>query len=219
VALSTCLRTDYNDHVLAAQFLFHTRWYLLPFAPVAVWLVSLHLRARWRWPQPLLWGATAAICLAVLACRLTASPCGWWQVIHAQGVAFEPDEWLALAYLREHTPADAIVMTDHYLQYNFAISGLTGRAAYYVAYAGDPAVNCNQGDDRAGTISRLWSCTDDATFRGVLLPTPVNYLIEFADHPLCVRPPDCLTPVWAGPAGQVRIWSVKRPSSGNRGSQ
>jgi hypothetical protein len=196
----------------ALNFLGHTRWYLLPFAPAALWIIGRYLQMRWS--RPLLYGVSATLCIAVLACRLAAPPCGWWEVLRNFRVVFEPEEWQALSYLREHTPPEAVIMTDHYLnKYIFVISGVTGRAAYIEA-AGLPvdaqAARSDQEGDRGATVRLLWSCSDEDTFRTILLRTPVDYLLEFGEHPLLVHPQSCLNLLWEGATGGTRIWSVTR---------
>src|SRR5262249_53313860 len=110
IVLGILFRSEYYRDWFTAlpsvHFFANSRWFLLPFAPVCLWLISRRF-VVWL-PRSLVHGIAALLCLTVLAGRFAAPPCGWWEMlVQTSRIVFEQDEWLALAYLREHTPAQA----------------------------------------------------------------------------------------------------------------
>jgi len=220
LATSICfamfLSSDYDKYSIGGQLPLHTRWYLFPFAGVALWKVWRFLQKRFSWPASI---GTCLACLVVVAgfwYRLAGPIAPLAKFIQQSSVRITADEWLAFIYLKTHTPPDSIVLTnrswdDRSFLLLFVLSGLAGRAAYLES-PGNPidwqALQLNPSDDRLALMTALRSSTSDEQFSTLLRSTPITHLLEFEDHPWPAHPPDCLTRIWESPQQKAVIWKV-----------
>ena len=213
IGFAIILASDYDSYSLGGQFPFHTRWYLFPFAGVALWRTGRFLQKRFSWPAAV-WTSLALIVLVSGLLYRIAGPVSGLRFCHEYGVVIKADEWPGLVYLRERTPPDSVVLTNRsWSSLYFFISGLTGRAAYCDIM--DPEVERFWLDgiaryDRANVTNALWSATSDDQFSTLIRSTPITHILEFQDHPLPVHPPGCLTRLWENPERTVIIWRVTR---------
>jgi hypothetical protein len=212
IALAVVVKTDYDNYSLGGQLLLHTRWYLFPLHPFALWLVYRALRRRGLPTAVLAVGAGAAA-LVLLAVRFGSPPSPWWTVMMPQHQAtLTQDEWLTLRCLHDRAPAVAVILTNRDVdKYRFVLSGMSGRAAY-LEMAGNPvdgwAQKLNPRDDRLQRIRDLWSLTDPGRFQQLLRETPADLLLEYADAPLRVEGRPGLTRLWESPHRQVTVWRI-----------
>ncbi len=103
----------------------------------------------------------------------------------------------ALAYLHDYTPPDSIVASTTILNPSTSIySGVGGRACY-VEYFDAPGFGSTSGrghdkDEGRRRLLRIWNARSETEMRQALDETPINYLVEYPEHPLWMRPPGCL---------------------------
>jgi hypothetical protein len=132
------------------------------------------------------------------------------RLIASQTLVLPRNDWLSIQYLRKHTPATAVILSNHHLEPNACVyPGLAGRAAY-LAYVHSttelyPKADPNAPHSRPETIDLLWRARDPARFASLLASTGATHLIEFSDRPLKIHPRACLRPVWGSPDGAVRV--------------
>ncbi len=184
-------------------------------------LVLAALLRRWRLdaPRVVLWSV------------LLASAAASWVVLDrppfvppGAGILMRPDEQCALAFLREATPFDAVVASDRTdslpelrgsrkrLNHQAVIAGFAGRRSV-IEYHGKDA---DPGQNRQRALRRLFSTGDLAEARGILDRFGVDYLLEYAGHPLRF-PTQELELIFA--SGGMRIYSRRagpRPGSAFR---
>ena len=214
IGFAIILASDYDRYSLGGQFPLHTRWYLFPFAGVALWRIGRFLQKRFSWPGAV-WTSLASIVLVAGLLYRTAGPASPLTLFNRQTrLAIKAEEWPAFVYLREHTPPDSVVLTNKsWGAYQFVVSGLAGRAAYQ-ELPGNPvdkqALKLNARDDRVAITKALWSAASDAQFSSLLRSTPITHILEFQDHPWPVHPPDCLTRLWENREHTLIIWQVAR---------
>jgi len=215
IGFAIILASDYDRYSLGGQFPLHTRWYLFPFAGVALWRIGRFLQKRLSWPGAV-WTSLASIVLVAGLLYRTAGPASPVTLFNRQmRFAIKAEEWPAFVYLREHTPPDSVILTNKSwgAYQGFVVSGLTGRAAYQEA-PGNPvdkhALKLNPRDDRVAITKALWSAGSDAQFSSLLRSTPITHILEFQDHPWPVHPPDCVTRLWENQEHTLIIWQVAR---------
>ena len=206
-----------NDTSFGEVILPHTRWYLFPFAGVALWRVGQFFDKRFHLPAVAWISLASAALVAGLLYRIGGPPSPLTLLCRQGIVAIKAQEWPAFVYLREHTPPDSVILTNRYWNtYNFVVSGLTGRAAYLEAHGNNPveelALRLNPRDDRAAIIKALWSAGSDDWFCSLLRSTPITHVLEFANDPLPAHPPSCLTRLWENQEHTVIVWQVIRTS-------
>src|SRR6266496_4119026 len=157
IGLGLVLKADYDSASLGVVIMLHTRWYLFPFAGVALWRVGQFFDKRFHLP-PVAWISLASAALvAGLLYRIGGPPSPLTLLDRQLRFEIKAQEWPAFVYLREHTPPDSVILTNRYWNtYNFVVSGLTGRAAYLEAHENSPvdelALRLNPRDDREAII-------------------------------------------------------------------
>jgi len=214
ICLAIFLTTDYDRYSVGGQFPFHTRWYLFPFAGVALWKIGRFLQKRFSWPAAV-WTSLVLIVLAAgLLYRIAGPASLLTRLGRESGVTVKAEEWPAFVYLREHTPPDSVILTNRSWGVSrFVVSGLAGRAAY-LELPGNPidkqALKLNPPDDRVAITKALWSAASDAQFSSLIRSTPITHILEFQDHPWPVHPPDCLIRLWENREQTLIIWQVVR---------
>jgi hypothetical protein len=214
IGFAIILASDYDSFSVGGQFPFHTRWYLFPFAGVALWRIGRFLQKRFSWPAAV-WTSLASIVLAGgLLYRIAGPASALTRFTRENSVAIKAEEWSAFVYLREHTPPDSVILTNRsWGVWRFVVSGLAGRAAY-LELSGNPvdkqALKLNPRDDRVAITKALWSAASDDQFSSLLRSTPITHILEFQDHPWPVHPPDCLTRLWQNREHTLIIWQVAR---------
>jgi hypothetical protein len=214
IGFAVILATEYDRYSVGGQFAYHTRWYLFPFAGVALWRIGRFLQKRFSWPAAV-WTSLVSIVLVAGLLYRTAGPASPLTLFNRQmRLAIKAEEWPAFVYLREHTPPDSVILTNKsWGAYQFVISGLAGRAAYQESpgnLVDKQALKLNPRDDRVAITKALWSAAGDAQFCSLLRSTPITHILEFQDHPWPVHPPDCLTRLWENPEHTLIIWQVAR---------
>ncbi len=211
IILAIVITTPYDNYSVGGQLVLHTRWYLYFLGPVAIWLVYRFLRDRARWPAGL---AAASLTIAALVAVFAVTPLSirWFVRMPPPGVfTLSEDEWLAVHYIHDHTPAEAVVLTNRFLDNQIALSGLTGRASY-LDYTPNPIdqwlCRLDPADNRQQRITDLWTTSDLLLFRERLGQTGATVLLEYADRPLLVHRPPSLVRLWSSPRGRVTVWGV-----------
>ena len=220
IGLAIILASDYDPYSVGGQFPYHTRWYLFPFAGVALWRISRFLQKRFCWPAAV-WTSLASIVLVAGLLYRTAGPASPLTLFNRQmRLVIKAEDWPAFVYLREHTSPDSVILTNKsWGAYEFVISGFAGRAAYQESpgnLVDKQALKLNPRDDRVALTKALWSA-GDAQFCSLLRSTPITHILEFQDHPWPVHPPDCLMRLWENREHTVIIWQVARNASAVQG--
>jgi hypothetical protein len=175
---------------------------------VANVLVLAALLRRWRLDAPriVLWSVLPASAVAAWAV-LDRPPF----VPARTGILIRPDEQCALAFLREQTPFDAVVASDRTdslpelretrkrFNHQAVVSGFAGRRAVLEYYAKETDAEHN----RQRALRRLFSTGDPVEARQILEQLDVDYVLEYAGHPL--RFSSDLIPVFAH--GTTRVYA------------
>jgi hypothetical protein len=214
IGFAIVLASDYDRYSLGLQLPLLTRWYLFPFAGVALWTIGRFHQKRLSWPAAA-WTSLVSIALVAGLLNRTIGSASPLTLLNRQmRVVIKAEEWPAFVYLRERTPPDSIILTNKsWGTYQFVVSGLAGRAAYLEA-PGTPvdkqALKLNPRDDRVAIAKALSSAASDAQFCSLLRSTPITHILEFQDHPYPVHPPVCLTRLWENPEHTLIIWQVAR---------
>jgi hypothetical protein len=214
IGFAIILASDYDSYSVGGQFPFHTRWYLFPFAGVALWRLGQFFDRRFHLPSVAWIFLASAAIIAGLLYRIAGPPSPLTLLGHRWGVAIKAEEWPAFVYLREHAPPDSVILTNQYWSdYNFVVSGLTGRAAY-LEFPGNPvdkqALKLNPRDDRVAITKALWSAARDDRFCSLLRSTPITHVLQFANASWPAYSPSCLNRLWENPEHTVIIWRVTR---------
>ena len=214
IGLGIVLQADYEPS-LGEILPLHTRWYLFPFAGVALWRFGQFFDKRFHLP-PVAWISLASAALvAGLLYRIGGPPSPLILVDRLFRFEIKAEEWPAFVYLREHTPPDSVILTNRYWNAYNVVSGLTGRAVY-LEVPGNPvdqlALRLNPRDDREAITKALWSAGSDDWFCSLLRSTPITHVLEFANDPWPTHPPSCLTRLWENPEHTVIVWQVIRTS-------
>jgi hypothetical protein len=213
IGLAPILASDYDSFSLGGQFPAHARWYLFPFAGVALWWIARFFQKRFSWPAGL-WICLALIVLVAGLLYRTVGPISaLTHLDHENSVAIKAEDWPAFVYLREHTSPASVILTNRFWGFYFLVSGMSGRAAYQEIR--DPQIESLfldgiPRDDRVAIINGLWSATSDEQFSRLIGSTPITHILEFQDYPWPVHPPDCLTRLWENEEHTVIIWQVRR---------
>jgi hypothetical protein len=213
IGLAIILASDYDSFSVGGQFPFHTRWYLFPFAGLALWRITRYFQERFSVPAWVLAFLASIVLLGGLLYRIAGPASALSRFDHQNSVAIKAEDWQGFVYLREHAAPDSVILTNRlWNPYSFIVSGLSGRAAY-LELPGNPidaqAQRLNPRDDRIAIRKALSVAATDDQFCGLLRSTPVTHLLEFQDHPYQVHPPDCLTRVWENLEHTVIVWKVK----------
>ncbi len=203
---------------IAGQLLFHTRWYLFPLGPAALFSIGMRLQ-RTGWGArlvPILGGLFLGACLVA---QLARSPTPYWETVRSSHrIEITKAEGEALRYLRDQTPKEARVLAARHAAYRTpparraaVVSGLAERAAFYevpafnvhaLAQAVDPE------DDREQALQQLWRLGNPGSFCSQLARTGMDYLVEYAARPLQVAGAPCLRAAWSSPGGEITIWEI-----------
>jgi len=215
IGFGIVLKAD-NDSSFGEILPLHTRWYLFPFAGVALWRLGRSLQKRFAWPAVAWISLASAALVAGLLYRIGGPPSPLTLLDRQFRFEIKAQEWPAFVYLREHTPPDSVILTNRYWNdYNFVVSSLTGRAVY-LEVPGYPvdqlALRLNPRDDREAITKALWSAGSDDWFCSLLRSTPITHVLEFANDPWPAHPPSCLTRLWENPEHTVIVWQVIRTS-------
>lgn len=214
ICLAIFLTTDYDRYSVGGQFPYHTRWYLFPFAGVALWKIGRFLQKRFSLPTAVWTSFVWIVLVAGLLYRSVGPASLLTRLGRGARVAVKAEEWPAFIYLREHTPPDSVILTNRsWGASRFVVSGLAGRAAY-LELPGNPvdkqALKLNPRDDRVAITKALWSAASDQQFSSLIRSTPITHILEFQDHPWPVHPPDCLIRLWENREHTLIIWQVAR---------
>lgn len=214
IGFAIILASDYDRYSVGLQLPLLTRWYLFPFAGVALWTIGRFLQKRLSWPAAV-WTSLVSIALVAGLLNRTIGSASPLTLLNRQTrVAIKAEEWPAFVYLRERTPPDSVILTNKsWGAYQFVVSGLAGRAAYQEIPENPvdkQALKLNPRDDRVAITKALWSAASDAQFCSLLRSTPITHILEFQDHPWPVHPPGCLTRLWENPEHTLIIWQVAR---------
>jgi hypothetical protein len=206
------LTMDYDSYSVGGQLLLHTGWYVFPFVAPAGWLLYRGLQRRLRWP-PALWSALA---LAGGVACVTAHwfiPPPWVSgVSEVPSTRLNADERAAMGFLLEHTPPEAVVISNKWAwDYTFVFTGLAGRAVYIEGGRNtvyEQSMRLYPTDDRFYNLIMLWGIAEPISFCGILLRTPATHVFESAGLPLRARAPRCLRKLWVSPERKVTIWEI-----------
>ena len=202
------ITTEYDSWSVGGQLLLHTRWYVFPLAAVAAYLVGRAVWLRLGWPR---WSAVGLATVAVVLIglvRLTLTDSS-----RVDGTRISEEERLALRYLHDETPRDAVVVSNRYVdahdRHAFWLSGLTGRAAY-LEYAANPveqhAARLFPDERRRDRITGIWAAQTTDAQCAILATMPVTHLVEYAEQPLRVRDAPCMRRAWSSAGDEVTIW-------------
>ncbi len=210
------ISVNYDNYSVGGQMLLASGWYLFPLMGAALWYVYLFLKKRYKWPR-FFWGISASLAIvACLASQQVMRPTIFDLIVRNDSLKIEANDWLALNYLHDSTPKEAVIISNMHLDPISAIyGGLAGRAAYYEYTANIleefPSGQATQ-ENRRGRIEALWSTTDSGQFCQLLQPTGATYLIEYANQPLKVSNATCLKQTWVSPVTpeKVTIWQIIR---------
>jgi len=213
--ISMTLSMDYDSYSVPGQLTYHTRWYLLPFAGVALHALLTRLQRRLKWTERQ-WFAAAVIAILMTQVAVSwSAPSAVQKMITNEQATLSSANYKAFLYIRANTPPDSVILTRAYLSgsgaLNYAVSGLGGRAAYVeesVIYAYAASV---YHQDRNTLVNNLWSDTDASVFCESLTATPVTHvIIEQADPLKLVTTPTCLHQIWQSDTHATVIWQVIR---------
>src|SRR6266446_6876338 len=113
IGFAIFLKAD-NDSEFGALFPVHTRWYLFPFAGVALWRLGRSLQKRFAWPAVAWISLASAALVAGLLYRIGGPPSPLTLLDRQFRFEIKAQEWPAFVYLREHTPPDSVILTNRY---------------------------------------------------------------------------------------------------------
>jgi hypothetical protein len=209
------LFTTYDRFSVGGEMLLHTVWYLLPLLGFGAWAAIQ--RVRRIGGDRSLWAGLGTVVLAgAFIVQMGREPSALEAQLQAEGPRFSANEWQALTYLHDETPANAVIISNEHLEpYFAAFSGIAGRAAYFEytlsSYAAMPSGG-ESAQSRLQHLTDLWGATSSERFCGLLLPTPATQLVEYADRPLAVQDAACLAQAWTSPGttDRVTIWNIER---------
>ncbi len=207
--LALVLNAGYDQYSVPGQLLYHLGWYTLPVGGVCLaWLIS-SLQLHWK---------HASTVLAMIAL-----PLGITSVITQRSVFSElmapldvitASSWDALQYLKERTPANAIVLSSSPLDRKIVtVPGLGARSAY-LDYPPNPvsdqAFRLNPRDDRSHMLKEMDAAKNPAAFCSVITGTPITHVLEESSNRLMPNMP-CLRRLWTARDGVTAVWQVVRP--------
>ena len=202
------LSAEYDSWSVGGQLLLHTRWYVFPLAGVAAYLVGRAVWLRLGLPPRLGVALVAAMVVLVGIVRLAATDSS-----RIAGTRMGEAERLALSYLHDKAPQDAVVLSNRYVdaedRHAFWLSGLTGRAAYLES-ASNPverhASRLFPDERRRDRVFAVWAAHEAGTLCEILASMPVTHLLEYAEQPLLVHDAPCMRRVWSSVGNEVTIW-------------
>jgi hypothetical protein len=215
------LNTTYDNYSLGGEMLVNVCVYGFPVYCLLIWQIVNWFWSKWS-PSPrmasrlvfavLVLGVSTQYAFPVTELRAHLSTAG--------ATRLSPAVRGALSYLHDQTPAGSVVASATQLNPRVSVySGVGGRACY-LEYLNQQVVDMLPGvittEERSENLLRIWSAQSDDQMRRALDATPINYLVEFSDRPLSMRPQGCLRRAWEGsdPDGRkVSIWEVLRPVS------
>lgn len=210
------ISVNYDNYSVGGQMLLVGGWYLFPLMGTALWYVYLFLKKRYNWSR-LFWGISASLAiLACLASQQVMRPTIFDLIVRNDSLKIEANDWLALNYLHDSTPKEAVIISNKHLDPLYSIyGGLAGRAAYYeytINILDDYPSGQTAPENRKDRIGALWSATDSGQFCQLLQPTGATYLVEYANQPLKVSNAPCLKQTWVSPVTpeKVTIWQIIR---------
>ncbi len=209
---SMVIVTGYDNYSVGGQMTFEARWYLFPFAAVVLYIPVRWVQKHLAWPSAT-WMVLVILCVINVQQLTNDNPYREiWSVL--QGGTLMKGEYEALIYIREHTPSNAVIMTREDLFSGFlvyAVSGISGRAAYLEkSYFTDVLLSTSH-QDRAGTLRTLWSTTDSQEFCQTLQATPATFVIIGRDTlPPVLDRQSCVHPIWVSSDQNYTIWQVQR---------
>jgi hypothetical protein len=198
------LAADYDPYSLGGQMPLHIRWYLLGLGPTALWLVISRAQGRLLWSRETWIRIGLAIGMIFLVGRNLTLPSK--ALTAYSSFAITEDRWLALAYLHDLTPREAVVIAKDARPF----SGIYGRSAYYEDIGGGVFDRLNPGDNRPSTIERLWATHSIEEFCSRISSTGASYLFDDISSPLQVENPPCLIKIWSSPNNVIRIFKLTR---------
>lgn len=217
-----------DSYMLAGQMLLHICWYLFPMLPAVLWMACKAVSKRTAWESQQLANAGVGVLAVALLYQAVRGPSSLERVCDNMGFTLTANEWNALRFLREQTPAESVVVMPLRPQpglapespeaqqrllseiQNFAIcGGLAGRAPY-IEYAHSPEEFA-----RVRDVVGLWQSQDEAEFAVRLSQTKATHLLEYPGYSprsFAVGVPSCLEAAWesGGGTGRVRVWKIKR---------
>lgn len=217
-----------DSYMLAGQMLLNICWYLFPLLPLMLWMAYEFVSTRMAWNKQHLANVAIAVLAVATLYQSVRGPSSLEMLCQNMGFKLTENEWDALRFLRDQTPAEAVVLMPLRPQpgldpasqeaqrrllsevQNFAIcGGLAGRASY-IEYAHSP-----EEFDRVREIVGLWQSSDETDFTSRLRNTKATHVVEysrFSPEAFFAGVPSCLEPAWesAAGSGRVRIWKVKQ---------
>jgi hypothetical protein len=199
------LAADYDSYSFGGQVPLHIRWFFLGLGPTAFWIIICRAQERVQWSREAL-GMVGLVIVGVLVVgRYLTLPS---KALPEPSISMriDQDHWLALEYLHDRTPPDAIII----MRDISPLSGLHGRAAYYEYIGGEVfeklALRFSGDQNRPFILDRLWSSQSNEDFCALLAATRSDYLLSDFKNPLHVENPQCLVRVWSSPSNQVEIF-------------
>lgn len=198
------LAADYDSYSFGGQVPLHIRWYFLGLGPTAVWIIICRAQEGLKWSRKT-WGVIGLVIGGVLFFgRYLTLPSK--ALPDSISMSIDQDHWLALEYLHDRTPRDAVII----MRDISPLSGLHGRAAYYENIGGEVfnklALRLSGDNNRPFILDRLWSSQSNEDFCALLAGTRSDYLLSDSKNPLPVEDPRCLVRVWSSPRNQVEIF-------------
>ena len=207
------ITTSYDNYSVGGQMLLHTYWYVFPLLGVLAWRLYQFLQMRLKWHK-WVWGTVGlTVILVSLAIQFYSGPTAFEKQIRSNGIVINNNEWATLLYLRDQTPKNSIIISNHYLEPYFAVfAGIAGRAAYFSYLDNGGVADAFEVDDRKQIIHGLWSIPVSAQFCKTLTSTVATHLVEYSGQPLSVQNSPCLQQIWASPdlPEKITIWQIKR---------
>jgi hypothetical protein len=213
------LNTTYDSYSLGAEMLNYVCFYGFPIYCLIAWQI-----VNWVWtksrltPLPGSYAVMGVLVVGVLA-QYGYPMTGLQEISYSLGgVQLSPATRGALAYLHDQTPPDSVVASNEIFNPRTAIYGGIGGRACYAEYFNYAALDLLPGvittRERIARINRIWQTKSESEMSAELQRTPINYLVEYSDHPLALHPAACLLQVWRGedPDGrEVSVWEVLHP--------
>src|SRR5438874_1548000 len=114
IGLGIVLQADYDSSSLGEVLPLHTRWYLFPFAGVALWRFGQFFDKHFAWPAMAWISLASAALVAGLLYRIGGPPSPLTLLDRQFRFEIKAQEWPAFVYLREHTPPNSVILTNRY---------------------------------------------------------------------------------------------------------
>lgn len=213
ISAPVVLQAKYDKYSLGGQIPFHFGWYGMPLVAAGLWPLLARLQGRLgavgARSRGLFWGLT----LALVGWQMARGPSPFERRNLAEARVLSADELATIDYMRHETPPDAAILTGVRHQ-NFALwSGLAARRTILEYFPAGRILDTilppqDRADARLARIRRLHVTTDAREFASLLRQSEMTHVIEYADRPLALHPPECLRRVYASPSGGLRVWEV-----------